>query len=108
MSEIKLKPCPFCGGKAEMIARGVLYCVTCSKCDCKGDFLDTPAAAAKVWNRRADLGGEPKLLPCPFCDAQAVEVWGVDAYRVMCTKCYSKTEYHDTPQLAANTWNRRV
>lgn len=59
MSE--LKPCPFCGGEAELrhIAHGKTAYVVCTKCGCKTQ--NTPAKCeysaddivATAWNRRA-------------------------------------------------------
>lgn len=65
MEEIKLKPCPFCGGNAVMMenrAEGVApsYRVACSTvgCWCMGPMphnrWGTEKAAARVWNRRAE------------------------------------------------------
>ena len=65
----ELKPCPFCGGKAEMRdARKFLvvskfsyifpYSVRCSneKCDVKPytEYSSTEQEAIDAWNRRAD------------------------------------------------------
>ena len=59
--EIKLKPCPFCGGKAELASdvfdgRRVWFV----RCLWSGGGVsvesfdrDTPQEAAKLWNRRA-------------------------------------------------------
>lgn len=81
MDEIKLKPCPFCGGEAEFFAmrhydkctkRGWdfgIHCVDCMvalpKADfsiladlaCSGEIVldqDEREKAAQMWNRRAD------------------------------------------------------
>lgn len=53
----ELKPCPFCGGKAEvvksMIAGGGFF-IICHDCEIRTfDFL-RPETAVKRWNRRAD------------------------------------------------------
>ena len=59
MSEIKLKPCPFCGGKAE-IQYGAcdynVYQAVCKgqNCNAMNGWSDTPEEAAEQWNRRAD------------------------------------------------------
>lgn len=62
MSEIKLKPCPFCGGEAvfERDRIAGIYCVECANCKCmttfQFDFGEGEEAsrkkAADVWNRR--------------------------------------------------------
>ena len=63
MSEIKLKPCPFCGGEAVLKCDRIgLYCAKCTNCGCmttfQFDFGDgeetSKRKAAEVWNRRAD------------------------------------------------------
>lgn len=83
MDEIKLKPCPFCGGKAEyIINRNYECCIThgwqlgikCTNCMIElptRDFIvtadlksngeivfakDDRKKAADMWNRRADNG----------------------------------------------------
>ena len=54
IEEIKLKPCPFCVGKAEMVSdfedEHFVYCT-----GCKGGWktMETPEEAAAEWNRRA-------------------------------------------------------
>lgn len=57
----ELKPCPFCGGKAEMVSdvfdgRQVWF-VQCPWADCEVSVesfdRDTPQEAAELWNRRA-------------------------------------------------------
>ena len=62
MSEIKLKPCPFCGGKAVLKRDRVgLYCAKCTNCGCmttfQFDFGEgeevSKKKAADIWNRRA-------------------------------------------------------
>lgn len=62
MTEIKLKPCPFCGGKAEFETNvNVLYktiWVCCKKCkvntmNFESDLYSCAAEkAAEAWNRR--------------------------------------------------------
>ena len=57
MSEIKLKPCPFCRGKAIMLqVEANLYAVTCKDVNCaaQGGVMTSEIDAAEVWNRRAD------------------------------------------------------
>ena len=58
MKEVKLKPCPFCGGEAEVALFLGNYLVVC-KC-CPGAIFPrkgmTEEEAVEAWNRRADDG----------------------------------------------------
>lgn len=51
----KLKPCPFCGGKAELW-KGRLndgYAIRCSMCKSRTKIYDNQEYASIAWNRRA-------------------------------------------------------
>lgn len=59
MSEVKLKSCPFCGGKAEVEYQDderwnpVSYIGVCQKCGCRVErWSKDKEGAAKVWNER--------------------------------------------------------
>lgn len=58
--EIKLKPCPFCGGEPvlqEHVFHGYrsTFGVVCLDCCCETrQFYDTAREAAEAWNRRAE------------------------------------------------------
>ena len=53
-SEIKLKPCPFCGCDAAMFMLDDRYTARCRSCFCgTGEYKD-PERASETWNRRAD------------------------------------------------------
>lgn len=68
MSDIFLKPCPFCGGKAGILYtdRAERFTAACRRCGmvyCQAaindegnyvddDFCNTPEEAAELWNRR--------------------------------------------------------
>lgn len=49
----KLKPCPFCGGEAE-IAHSRNYYAWCDKCETRGNWHATEAEAIEAWNTRAE------------------------------------------------------
>ncbi len=56
----KLKPCPFCGGKAKLSnigAQAGLFCVKCDDCWAKSIFVDShkQEEAIKAWNTRHEI-----------------------------------------------------
>lgn len=58
MAEKELKPCPFCGGKAEIGSehndRGAIYCIDCgAKIEFGGCGVELKLKAIEAWNRRA-------------------------------------------------------
>lgn len=64
MSDIELKPCPFCGGEAQLIRDRIgLWRVGCKKCKCmttyQFDFGEgeevSQKKAANVWNTRKPM-----------------------------------------------------
>lgn len=66
MSEIKLLPCPFCGGKAEIVTEksrvGQVGRVECVKCSCKKTVLKAPNYEGDIekditdsWNTRKPM-----------------------------------------------------
>ena len=52
MSEIKLKPCPFCGGGAAIGRHGDNYFIECCKCGSRTWFYKSADKATEAWNRR--------------------------------------------------------
>lgn len=68
MSELKLLPCPFCGGEATIDNAGGKYQAWCKYCCCihMGEFYNTEAEAITAWNRRAQPENEP-LVRCGNC-----------------------------------------
>lgn len=74
----KLKPCPFCGGKAEMLMttevgtpsgdKGTKVVVSCGNRECSCKVVKwalkigwAQESAIKAWNRRADQGQADKV-----------------------------------------------
>lgn len=52
----KLKPCPFCGGKAVLTlshCQDGTYVVGCVDCNCEMDYMETKEETIEAWNRRA-------------------------------------------------------
>lgn len=53
--EIKLKPCPFCGGKAKLHqAFDYTYCVQCDKCWVTTLHKHKAEEVVRAWNRRTE------------------------------------------------------
>ena len=77
-SEIKLKPCPFCGGNGANIKKlfvGDVYYVACVVCHATSHAFDKPENAATAWNRRA----EPENRVLTLEEVKAHCEGGVDA-----------------------------
>ena len=54
-NEIKLKLCPFCGGKAYLEwCKGYLYMVECEQCHATTARYIAPEEAEDAWNERAE------------------------------------------------------
>lgn len=56
MKMAELKPCPFCGGKAQINYAGADMLILCSKCLVRTESYHTKAEAVEAWNRRAENG----------------------------------------------------
>lgn len=58
MDEIKLKPCPFCGGPAEIVDNSRYdpgtYFVSCWDCGAQTDYEHGKELAAERWNGRVE------------------------------------------------------
>ena len=52
MTDQKLLPCPFCGGKARIKKYDNEYDVICDICACSTRVTETKADAIKFWNNR--------------------------------------------------------
>ena len=57
MTEPKLKPCPFCGGEAEVWVsdvtnRAIVYCTVC---DAQIRIKQNEQEAIEAWNKRVDM-----------------------------------------------------
>ena len=56
---MKLKPCPFCGGEADVwgvvIDDEYYYEAYCTACDCMTPKFRTEKSAIKFWNRREPM-----------------------------------------------------
>lgn len=50
-----LKPCPFCGGKANAFICGRIFVVECESCGTSSDRFDTKDEAIEAWNGRTTM-----------------------------------------------------
>ena len=120
MSELDLKPCPFCGGEVKMIrfcdAYELTYMIECKKCRATSNMLDTQQEFADVWNTRDEAAGL-ELRPCPICGGEAVITTDNDhavdgkvykVYIARCSNCDTATFRFNTREEAAAAWNRRA
>lgn len=91
MSEIKLNPCPFCGGKARFLFEDSTW-VYCEECGCEGGYYDTQEDAIEAWNIRADV---------PDTDVGEIMAKAIDEFVAEALKYF--TEYdlkHGYPTVA--------
>ncbi len=73
---IKIKNCPFCGGKSKVYAYLGKYYAKCIKCKTYSAPYDTPEQAAAAWNTRYNKEGDQaqdkvkrERKPIYLCDA---------------------------------------
>lgn len=71
--ELKLKPCPLCGGKADFYGIGAVS-AGCSKCNIHTIYCYPPEDAARFWNSR------------PAEDAKIARIAELEAERVRLRK----------------------
>lgn len=105
MSSFDLKPCPFCGGEAQVIGKQYegKFCVGCSDDTCMGFsglgwLYDSEDGAAAAWNRRAErtcrvvpTGDEYGTSRCTECGQTAsADMWG--SLLRYCPNCGAKVE----------------
>lgn len=72
MNNEELKPCPFCGGEAEIVMSGGDRRVECKKCGARSDWYDTEAEAIAAWNRR-NYSEKQNSSNLTYADALGVE-----------------------------------
>lgn len=81
--ETPLKPCPFCGGKAQIMHMGYPHWIYCEDCGAKvhgrvAGEVEGVRASAKIWNSRIDFlprAPHGKTLTNEECVEILVEIW---------------------------------
>lgn len=63
----KLKPCPFCGGKAEWVLEGcVVGRIRCTDCHISQSRIQPYGPATEAWNRRSKVKTKIKPINKPI------------------------------------------
>ena len=85
-----LKPCPFCGGKANLREYQIDFRVMCSECGCRAKLCSTEKEAVEAWNRR-----EETVKDQPAADVMEVRHgrWIEDHEFFKCSECGYLTDY---------------
>ena len=91
MSEIKLLPCPFCGGEAELVRQhsGVsdkIYIVSCKNEECEaslGHFCESKEMAIESWNTRKPMERIVTKLKEARAECKELQRSTTDAYGYM-------------------------
>ena len=112
----KLKPCPFCGGNAELYSWTAdntehyrYYRVGCKKCYAGTLTYSNMDIAIISWNKRANELKKPELKPCPFCGSKA-DSYDVDGlYFAKCTNPRCGVQLHAfSAGEIIRMWNTRA
>lgn len=78
MDEIKLKPCPFCGGDAEMQQgkyQGLrTFYVSCLGCGARSDLEYAEEFAADLWNERVSYVNKRAMISQPMAGKTDEEI----------------------------------
>ena len=101
----KLKNCPFCGGKPELITNqdGNIAQVRCPAC---GAHNLWSINATELWNKRTRK--DTSLKPCPVCGHKG-KLWLAynGSFCVQCSHCGLTSDFFRVPDEAKSAWNRR-
>ena len=118
--EVKVKPCPHCGGPAKVLyedgreGTGIIR-IECQSCGISTREVETEEEAADLWNLRHEnkSTGKKGAGLCAFCGGKSVVECGEDEetndlYRVECNECGAHTGYYEDWKQCVMRWNRRV
>ena len=118
----QLKPCPFCGGEAELrsfTSKGnnqkIWWYVTCQNCEVYIEScFETQKQAIYAWNLRTTVEYSPneKLKRCPFCGSYAKVFHSLlhTIFHVECLNeitCGAELGDFSSEQEAIDSWNKR-
>ena len=119
----ELKPCPFCGGKAELIrnynpdnkSQYINSHVICTVCGFQIHSDYHTEKTIKAWNQRANFD-EANLKGCPFCGGRPEIISMYEPgpgghYRenyIWCPYCGEQTNTLQDLETAIIQWNHRV
>ena len=97
--EDRLKPCPFCGGEAELLNNGHDYFwVICMnrECGCEMSGMDSLKAAYEQWNTRKPM------------DRIVEQLEKVMDYNEKSYKEWEKTSHAQIYKIQANTYKKAI
>lgn len=105
----KLKPCPECGGEAQIVEPvEAMFIACCTKCGLHYRTFTHRDMAVSNWN---ELTINAQLKPCPFCGGHANLLKGNEFsneyWHVVCGRCLTETRKVNSPDDAIRLWNRR-
>lgn len=118
MENNELKPCPFCGGEAEMRGKefndGTLFFAACKneKCGAEGDVDIEWWKAVESWNsEQLFYVSDNTIAPC-ICGKKALAIASKSPdgfrWRIECSECAMSTAFCDTLDEAKELWKNHA
>lgn len=112
---VELKPCPFCGGDAELRSdeANEVYDVGCCKCNAHGASFDVwwsdgdaATNARTAWNMRKKPNDDPQaeFKKCPFCGEDSEMQSDLGIYTVQCRGCGAFGDTFDDWHVGESAW----
>lgn len=108
-----LKSCPLCGASVKLVQTDeVEWKIVCTGCHAETSPTGYLRELKEEWNARPDpVKRKPALKTCPICGTHAYLYKNNGKYAVRCAYdwvCGFETLPMETPQEAADFWNREV